>query len=182
MIIGIDIDNVLNNLCEAVLSVYNEDAADNLKVKDIKTYYIENFVKLEFKENFNSYFLNRRVWKRIQLIEDCQKYIAKLFREGNEIIFITSTEPQNLPKKANWLKRNFPFINIRKALYSCPRKQYMSGIDILIDDASHNLYNSNYKGIIFDYPWNRNFKEDNINYFRAKNWKDIYDIINKIKE
>ena len=35
MTIGIDIDNVLNNLCEAVLSVYNEEADDNLKVSDI---------------------------------------------------------------------------------------------------------------------------------------------------
>ena len=35
MIVGIDIDNCLNNLCEAVLSVYNEDSGDSLKQSDI---------------------------------------------------------------------------------------------------------------------------------------------------
>ena len=119
MIIGIDIDNTLNTLCKAVLSVYNEDSRDNLKPEDIKSYYIENFVKPKFKDNFNSYFLNRRVWKRIKVIKDCQKYVARLYRDGHTIIFITSTEPENLKKKANWLKRNFPYLDIRKSLFSC---------------------------------------------------------------
>ena len=70
MIIGIDIDNTLNTLCKAVLSVYNEDAADNLKIEDIKSYYIDSFVKPEFKDNFKNYFIDRRVWKRIKLIKD----------------------------------------------------------------------------------------------------------------
>ena len=183
MTIGIDIDNVLNNLCESVLLVYNEDSGDNLNINNITSYYIENFVKERFKENFKNYFLDRRVWKKIQIIKNCQKYIAKLYNDGNNIIFITSTEQENLQKKASWLKKNFPFLNIRKALYSCPKKQYMSGIDLLIDDAPQNFYRAKYKGIILDYPWNKEFKEDNINFFRAKNWEDIYNIINnKIKE
>lgn len=181
MIIGIDIDNVLCTTTQAVLSVYNEDAADNLKIENIKSYYIENFVKLEFKNNFSSYFLSKKVWKKINLVKNCQKYIANLYRDGHTILFITSTEPENLKKKSNWLKRNFPYINIRKALFSCPKKQYMSGIDILIDDASHNLEGASYKGIILDYPWNQDFITDDTQFFRARNWEEIYNIINKIK-
>ena len=56
MTIGIDIDNVLNNLCEAVLSVYNEEADDNLKVSDITKYNIENFVKPQYKDGFYKIF------------------------------------------------------------------------------------------------------------------------------
>ena len=37
MIIAIDIDNVLCTTTKAVLSVYNEDAADNLKIEDMKS-------------------------------------------------------------------------------------------------------------------------------------------------
>lgn len=48
MIIGIDVDNVANNLCEAVLSVYNEDSGDNLQLKDITSYYIKSFVQQRF--------------------------------------------------------------------------------------------------------------------------------------
>ena len=65
MIVGIDIDNCLNNLCEAVLSVYNEDSGDSLKQSDITDYYIEKFVKEPFKDNFYRYFTDKRTWKRI---------------------------------------------------------------------------------------------------------------------
>ena len=58
MIIGIDIDGTINNLCESVLSVYNEDSGDNLTVNDITEYYIENFVKPEYKEGFHRYFVD----------------------------------------------------------------------------------------------------------------------------
>ena len=177
MIIAIDIDNVLNNLCEAVLSVYNEDADDNLKSSDIRTYYIDNFVKPQYKDTFKHYFLDKRVWERIKLIKDCQKYIAKLFNKGHTIIFLTSTEPENLKKKANWLQRNFPYINIRKSLFCCPKKQYMSGIDLLIDDCGSNLIDAKYNGIILDYPWNQDFVTDDKQFFRANNWKEIYEIV-----
>ena len=54
MIIAIDIDNTLNNLCEAVLSVYNEDSGDNLRPYDIHTYYIDDYVKPEYKNTFKN--------------------------------------------------------------------------------------------------------------------------------
>ena len=47
MKIGIDIDGTINNLCEAVLSVYNEDSGDNLTVESINEYFMEKFVKEE---------------------------------------------------------------------------------------------------------------------------------------
>lgn len=180
MIIGIDIDNTLNTLCKAVLSVYNEDSKDNLKPEDVKSYYIDNFVKPEFKDNFKNYFVDRRVWKRIKLIKDCQKYISRLYRDGHTIIFITSTEPENLKKKANWLKRNFPYLDIRKSLFSCPKKQYMAGIDILIDDYEENLINAKYHGILFSAPWNRDFDNGKHGIYRAESWEQIYEIINYI--
>ena len=52
MIIACDVDNVLNNLTESVLKVYNSDYNDNLKIEDIKSYGIEDYVKPEFKKDF----------------------------------------------------------------------------------------------------------------------------------
>ena len=63
MIIGVDCDNVLNNLTESVLKVYNEDYNDDLTPDDITDYYIENFVKPECKDNFYKLFTDKRVWK-----------------------------------------------------------------------------------------------------------------------
>lgn len=179
IVIAIDIDNVLNNLCEAVLSVYNEDSEDNLEPSEIKTYYIENYVKEAYKQNFHNYFLSKKVWKRCELIPDCQKYVSKLYNEGYTIIFCTSTEPENLPKKASWLKRNFPYIDTRKALFSCPKKQYLSAATILIDDCAANFGGQEYS-IVLDYPWNRSYLTDNHRSFRAFTWEHIYKHVHTI--
>lgn len=173
MTIGIDIDNVLNNLCEAVLSVYNEEADDNLKVSDITKYNIENFVKPQYKEGFYKIFLNKEVWRRIKVMPDCQKYILKLFNDGHRILFITKTEPYNFYKKTKWLEKLFPYLEIRKCFFCCPDKTLMK-VDVLIDDCVKNFGGAKHS-ICFAYPWNAEFRG-----IRCKDWREIYTEINRI--
>lgn len=173
MIIGIDIDNVLNNLCEAVLSVYNEDSGDNLEIKDITEYYIENFVKEPFKENFYRYFVDKRVWNRIKSMKDCRKYISKLHSEGHVILFVTKTEPYNFYKKEKWLQNLFPFLNVKKRFYCCPNKKLLK-LDVLIDDYPSNFCDDR-NNICFAYPWNASY-----NGIRCKNWEEIYNTIGEV--
>lgn len=180
--IGVDIDNCLNTLTESVLKVYNADSGDNLSLSDITAYHIENFVKPSYRENFWHYFLDKRVWKQISIIDGCQEVIAKLYNEGHTILFITTTEAENLPKKKNWLQRNFPFLEIRKCLYSCPRKQLVK-CQVLIDDCISNVTGTrDYYSILLDYPWNSNKGVDNAPMItRANNWNEIYDRIKMIE-
>lgn len=182
MLISVDVDNTLNNLTEAVLSVYNADSGDNLSLSDITAYHIENFVKPEYKETFWHYFLDKRVWKGISIIDGCREIIAKLHNEGHIIIFVTTTEAENLPKKKNWLQRNFPFLEIRKRLFSCPIKQLVK-CDILIDDCIANATGTrDYYSILLDYPWNNKKGIDNASMItRANNWNEIYDRIKMIE-
>ena len=148
MIIGIDIDGTINNLGETVLKVYNRDSGDNLQMKDIKKYHIENYVKPQYKDNFYKYFSSGEVWRQIEFIPRCKEFISKLFNDGHTIYFITKTEPRNFFKKASWLERNFPYLDIRKCFFNCPNKKLMN-IDVMIDafgglpnrrTACHRLY------------------------------------------
>ena len=82
MIIACDVDNVLNNLTESVLKVYNSDYNDNLKIEDIKSYGIEDYVKPEFKNDFPSLFLDKRVWKGISVIPGCVEVLKKWYDNG----------------------------------------------------------------------------------------------------
>lgn len=176
--IGIDIDGTINNMCECVLKVYNEDSGDNLKVENITDYYIENFVKEEYKKDFYKYFTDKRVWKQVEINQEAKEYITKLNSDGHTIYFVTSTEPENIYKKANWLQREFPDINIRKRLIRCYDKQLLSGLNILIDDYDKNLMNGDYAKILLDKPWNRNFEnDDKYDFFRAIDWFIIYKVI-----
>jgi len=173
MKILIDVDNIIGNLCDAVLSVYNEDSGDNLCSENITSYYIESFVKPQYKDNFKHYFLDKRVWKRMKYVDGCREYIAKLFNDGHDIYFCTKTEMKNAPKKESYLQRTFPYINIRKKLIVCSDKT-MIRADVLIDDCLDNFGGQDYS-IVLDYPWNRNTDDEDI--IRASSWKEIYNII-----
>ena len=174
MKIGIDIDGTINNLCEAVLTIYNQDSGDNLQISQITEYYVENFVKPEFKEDFYKYYTDKRVWKLVKIDEVAKEFITKLDSERHEIYFVTSTEPENLFKKAGWLQRHFPSIDIRKRLIRCYNKQLLSGLDILVDDYDKNLIGGSYKKILIDRPWNQNSDDRYFSLFKLNFSLEIF--------
>ena len=177
MKIGIDIDGTINNLCESVLMIYNQDSNDNLQISDITEYYVENFAKPEYRKEFYKYYIDKRVWKLVKMDKMAQEYINKLNTDGHEIYFVTSTEPANIYKKSGWLQKHFPDINIRKRLIRCYNKQLLSGLDILVDDYEMNLIGGSYKKILLDKPWNQNTDDRYFGLFRVNNWKEIYEIL-----
>lgn len=179
MKIGVDCDNVLNNLTESVLEIYNSDHSDMLTTDDITKYFVEHFIKDEAKDNFHEYFVDKRVWKNIKVLDGAVKTLKKYHDLGHEIFIITATRPENIPKKARWIAKNFPFLDVNKTLILLNRKQLLSGnIDVLIDDCLDNLVYGDYERIVFDYPWN---KEDILlSEHRCKNWNEIDKTLDKI--
>lgn len=164
----VDIDNTVNDLCNAVLSVYNEDYNDNLTVDDITDYYIENFVKPEAKENFHNYFTEKETWKRIKPINiEAVQWLI----DNHNVYFVTATEPCNLEKKQNWLGRQFKNIDLRKRLVRCYDKSIMLG-DVMIDDCTDNLWRFNGVAVCIDYPWNQSWDGIRV--------KDVNEFIEKI--
>lgn len=182
--IMVDIDGVLNTLDTTVIEVYNEDSGDNLSPQDITEYHIEKFVKPEYRENFKNYFLDKRVWRRIEVVKYACEVLNKLWDEGYNLIFVTKTECENMVKKRNWLNRNFSFMgedNIRKRLYSAPKKQFIRA-DIAIDDGLFNLIGDRtYYSICFDKPYNQT--DELIPCFtRVYDWLGVYTAVHEITD
>lgn len=182
--IMVDIDGVLNTLDTTVIEVYNEDSGDSLSPQDITEYHIEKFVKPEYRENFKNYFLDKRVWQRIEVVKYACEVLNKLWDEGYNLIFVTKTECENMVKKRNWLNRNFSFMgadNIRKRLYSAPKKQFIRA-DIAIDDGLFNLIGDRtYYSICFDKPYNQT--DELIPCFtRVYDWLGVYTAVHEITD
>ena len=180
--VGIDIDNVINNLAECILKVFNEDTGQSVKLTDIKSYYIERWVDEKYSDKIISLFTDKRVWKQISLIDLCQVFIKKLYDDGHRIIFVTATEPLNVAKKFNWLSRNFPYIDIRKNLVMTHTKQLISSLDVLIDDYENNLIDGDYEKILLNYPWNSGIVDERYGIRRCNDWREIYNEVCKIAE
>lgn len=184
MVIGIDIDNTIVNTTSCILEQHYADTGEKLNLDDIKTYYIENYVGDDYKDDFYLIFLKKEMWKRLKILPNCVEVIKRLHDEGNEIYFVTSTEPQNVYKKSRFLQRTFPFLNIRKRLITTHCKQ-MIRCDILIDDCIDNILNADYVSILLDYPWNStaifdDASDDKI--YRVFNWTQVEPMIEYIQK
>lgn len=181
MIIGIDIDDTIVTTTKAALKQHCIDTGEKINIKDIKTYYIEDYVSEEYQEDFYKIFSKKEMWKRIELIPNCVEVIKKLHENHHQIWFCTSCEPINIAKKYNFLCRTFPFINIRKRLITTPYKQLVN-FDVLIDDAVHNVVNAPYQSILLSQPWNESFDvSSDENIYRANDWLEIELVIDFIQ-
>ena len=183
MIIGIDVDNTIVNTTSCVIAQHYADTGEKLSLDDIKSYYIENYVSDDYKDDFHLIFYKKEMWKRVKVIPHCVEVIKRLHDRGEEIYFVTSTEPQNITKKARFLQRTFPFLDIRKCLITTHCKQ-MIGVDILIDDCIDNVVGADYTSILMEYPWNSTAIFDEAEYdniYRVFDWLQVEPMIEYIQ-
>lgn len=177
--IAIDLDNVVVATTQAVLNYINARLPISLAIEDIKEYWMEQFLPEQFRWIVSSAFTDKEMWKTIELVAGAKYWINRLFQEGYEIYFATSSLPENLDKKIKHLKRNLDIPNeyIENHTINIHKKQLLN-VDIMIDDCLDNLLGKrSYKSICLEYPWNRNKVVENDKFSYAKDWIEIYEII-----
>ena len=175
MIIGVDVDNVLNNLTECVLQIYNADSGDNLQLEDITSYNISRFMKPSFREKLPKYFADQRVWDNIQPNTEGFECINNLFKKGHMVYLVTATHPYNVARKYDWLSQYCEFDVYKYLIVACDKSIVQT--DVLIDDCSTNLLFRQGVNILYGMPWNEACQDSNI--IRVKNWTEIQELINK---
>lgn len=193
MRIGVDLDNVVVATTAAVIDYINERVPVNLKMEDIHDYYIEDALPAQYKWIGSAAFTDSLMWKKVKVIPEAVEYLHKLYDEGHEIYFITSSLPSNLHKKIKHLERNldfFPKNYIKKYTINTNIKQIIRA-DVLVDDCLQNFVGDReYFGICYKYPWNewrqdradliRNLYENGFCY--ADNWQEIYKYIHCLEK
>ena len=176
MKIGVDIDNVICTTSEAVIEYLNERLPITLSLDDINEYWMEKSIPEQYRWAVGLAFHDSAMWKKVEMIEGAAKGIETLYKEGEEIFFVTSTTPDNLKKKIKFLKRNLPFLSgsyINDHIITIKQKTLLN-LDIMIDDYLDNLIGErSYYSICLAYPWNRKVNSEEPNFIRVKNWKDI---------
>ncbi len=191
MKIGIDIDNVISNFNEVLLSEYIEHDK-KLRNSGIinKDAYIRKMFDWSIEEEDSFYRNNiERIAKKLTVIKGTKEYIDKIKSDGNLIYIITGrdngeyTDPINMTK--DWLKKFdiyydellFTDASDKKSKADvCVKNQ----IDIMIDDSTGMCRSCIERGIktfIMDTQYNRK-----TNIPRVHNWKEIYEVIKSEKE
>lgn len=180
MIIGIDLDGTVVDSPQQVVHYINERLGLNLCMNDFKTYSMEDALPDKYKWIVEAAFRDPLMWKKVDLIEGAYDTIKKLYNDGYEIYFVTSSLPSNLAKKIGHLTRNldfFPKEYVWRHTINIHYKQLLN-LDILIDDGLFNLIgNRKYYSICFDMPYNQTNDKVIENFYRAYDWNDVYSFI-----
>ena len=178
MRLAIDIDNVLNDLVECVLGLYNSEYNDNLKIKDITAYSMECFVKKEARPHINEFF--QFAVPNTKPRDGAVEYMSRLYRDGHDIYCVTSSHFDAMPFKVNWIQEHFPFVPDSHVVRLCDKSLFKC--DVMVDDYTSNLILSDCKRVILDYPWNHPLAPEFDGFYRltrVSNWEEIYKTISK---
>lgn len=179
-IVCCDMDNVLNNLMERTLEMYNNKYGTNYTPVDVHSYELEESFHVEEAENMKKLFLEKELWDGLVPVEKAQWGLKYLINSGHDVYIVTATDALNFPWKIEWTKRYFPFLD-EKNIIRIHNKSLIAA-DVLIEDCYANLTNSNCftERILLDYPWNQSNKDYVYGINRAYNWEDIVRFVNKI--
>lgn len=183
MIIGLDLDGTVVDSPQQVVNYINERLGLNLVMDDFKTYSMEDALPDQYKWIVDSAFRDSEMWRNVTLIDGAYEVIKKLYKEGHEIYFATSSLPSNLRKKIGHLTRCldfFPKDYIWRHTINIHNKQLLK-FDVLVDDALFNLLGEReYYSICFDMPYNQTNDKEIPNFYRAYDWNDVYSFISLI--
>lgn len=88
------------------------------------------------------------------VVAGAKEFLASLLKIGCEVFFVTSVPAEVATTRIQALREKFPEVSEQNILI-CSRKDIVN-VDILIDDAPHNILNSIAKWtILIRKPWNR---------------------------
>ena len=193
MKIGIDIDNVISNFNDTLLTEYllHDKELRNSGIINKNADYIRKEM-FDWNENEETNFYKNnieRIAKKLGVIEGAKEYIDKLHDDGHIICIITGrdngeyTEPYNMTKK--WLEDNniyYDDLILTDAYdkHAKTKKCLEHNIDIMIDDSvgiCSDYIENGITTILMDTPYN---KYSNIQ--RVKSWKEFYRYVSNYKK
>ncbi len=188
MRIGIDIDDTISLTNERMIEeaiLYDKQFVKGKGFKNKKAYsFMEMFYWTVMDvDQFLNHVRNSKFFLTLPVKQEADRYIKKLYDEGNEIFFITRRKDSFKTKLSTkkWLKKNG--FRYHKLILGCSKKGAMCenlGIDIFIDNDYKNVYDASQYGIdsiLMGDEYNKDEKE----FRRVESWKEIYDYVNEVK-
>ena len=181
MIVAIDMDNVLCNLQEVVIDLFNKRHGTNYTMEDFTDYDVAQILPKNEAILMKTMYGEDNLYSNVKPIPGAQNAIEKLINAGHQIYVVSDVIPKTYAEKVEWLRFYFPQID--EAHICAMKHKHMFKADILIEDNMANLLAShNYHRICLSYPWNINTNDWVYSIHRCNNWNEIVEVVNKIND
>ena len=181
MIIACDVDNVVCNLQEVVIDLFNKRYGTKYTMSDFDAYDVMNCLPKNDASAMQDMYGEHGLYDLCKPLPGAKMGIEKLINDGHHVYFVTNAVPNNYKEKVEWIKRYFPYID--EARIVVMRHKWLFKCDVMIEDCVENLLAKPfYERILMDAPWNRHVKDYAYNIHRCTNWDKIVDVVNKIND
>lgn len=170
-IIALDCDDVLLSCNLLAIQMLNEEKGLSLSLNDVHNW---NECGNASDERIK-YFRDVRFFERQTALPGAREFVKSLLDRGCDVILLTAVHSIAATTRIRTLRECFPEV---------PEKNIMIGnrkdichVDILVDDAPHNIFDSNAKfPILFRQPWNAHMS----GMLSANNYGEVLTIVDRV--
>lgn len=181
MVLCIDVDDVICNLQEVIINLFNERYGSSYTINDFTDYDIMNVLPTQDGIVMRNMYGETGLYNKVKPIANAQESLRKLMNMGHQVYLVTAAVPKTYDEKIQFIKRYFPFIDDSHII--CMKHKWMFKCDIMIEDNLQTLLTKPYyHRILMDRPWNQSNKDYIYDIHRCYNWDDILAAVNKISE
>ena len=181
MTIVVDMDNVLCNLQEAVINIFNERHGTHYTMEDFTDCDVAQVLPKNEAILMKTMYGESNLYSNIKPLPGAQNAIEKLINAGHQVYVVSDVIPKTYEEKVEWLRFYFPQID--DAHICAMKHKHMFKADIMIEDnMAHLLASPYYHRICLNYPWNNNINDWAYSIFRCKNWNEIVAVVNEISD
>ena len=182
--IMIDLDETICS--PSYLKEVNKYLNTNYKYEDIKTYFVEDIIEEEKKQDFLDYFYqNVNVYDEAMILPDALGVIEKLSHFYEIYIVSAFVDKRRIKEscimakyKYEWILKNMPFIDPKKIVLTGSKDIIMC--DIKIDDKVSNLKGYGETKLLMDQLHNQKYSFEeltNLNIKRVYDWQQVESIL-----
>lgn len=182
--IMIDLDETICS--PSYLKAVNKYLNTNYKYEDIKTYFVEDIIEEDKKQDFLDYFYrNVNVYDEAMILPDALGVIEKLSHFYEIYIVSAFVDKRRIKEsgimakyKYEWILKNMPFIDPKKIVLTGSKDIIMC--DIKIDDKVGNLKGYGETKLLMDQLHNQKYSFEeltNLNIKRVYDWQQVEAIL-----
>ena len=181
MVLCVDVDDVICNLQEVVVDLFNKRFGSKYTINDFTDYDVMNILPAQDGVVMRNMYGESGIYNKVKPMPGSQEALQKLINMGHQVYLVTAAVPKTYGEKVEFIKRYFPFIDENHIV--CMRHKWMFKADVMIEDNLQNLLaKPYYHRVLFDRPWNQSNKDYIYDIHRCHNWNDIVAAVNKISE
>lgn len=179
-IVGVDIDETINDLTSVFLQVYHELTGHKIYYECLREYNLKHVIPEENHHLIEQIFGDETTWKRVSPVADAQHYLPLIHDMDNtDVYYVTCARCHNFAYKMEFLQQYYPFITYDKVIV-CHTKQLLGRMDVLIDDCLYNFTNASYLGLVPKRPWNKEYSS--MSWQHVTSWDEIYRLVDIMRK